>query len=353
MIVMIENQIVNYEKTGNIIKGFSIIMVVIGHTPSFLSQYFYTCHLALFFFVLGYHYNSEKYQFQPLKLFTSRLISIWPKYFFYQVCFILFHNLFLDFGFYSIDIERYSFGIIVQRIMSAFVFQDVEQMGGAMWFISMFLINIAIYDIIFVLSNKYTKNRSRTLIIIFLLIALIALVIEYKGVVLPYSYHLGLKYLPIAFLGYLGSDNKARFLNKFNFIGTGFALLMLIYLITVRGLGNVYIFGNLKLIFLYYPMTIFGLYIIIYASKVIARSKFISSLIIKIGNYSFDIMALHFLTFKIVDYIYIKVVNPLDANLSLFPTSFSNLIAFYSILGVLLPVMIAKIINKMYSNIVD
>jgi len=60
-----------------------------------------------------------------------------------------------------------------------------------------------------------------------------------------------------------------------------------------------------------------------------------------LGKYSFDIMALHFLAFKICDWIYARMILEPAENQGGFPHSYPELHVLYLILGIVLPVLFA------------
>lgn len=52
----------------DIVKGWGIIAIVLGHTGYFAGAFVYLFHLALFFFITGYFYNETKYGDTPVSL---------------------------------------------------------------------------------------------------------------------------------------------------------------------------------------------------------------------------------------------------------------------------------------------
>ena len=56
----------------DIVKGWGIIAIVLGHTGYFAGAFVYLFHLALFFFITGYFYNETKYGDTPFLYFGSR-----------------------------------------------------------------------------------------------------------------------------------------------------------------------------------------------------------------------------------------------------------------------------------------
>lgn len=69
----------------DIVKGWGIIAIVLGHTGYFAGAFVYLFHLALFFFITGYFYNETKYGDTPFLYFGSRLAGAWPRYMFYTL----------------------------------------------------------------------------------------------------------------------------------------------------------------------------------------------------------------------------------------------------------------------------
>ena len=55
----------------DIVKGWGIIAIVLGHTGYFAGAFVYLFHLALFFFITGYFYNETKYGDTPLSYLPS------------------------------------------------------------------------------------------------------------------------------------------------------------------------------------------------------------------------------------------------------------------------------------------
>ena len=85
----------------DIVKGWGIIAIVLGHTGYFAGAFVYLFHLALFFFITGYFYNETKYGDTPFLYFGSRLAGAWPRYMFYTLFFVLLHNFFVTHGLYA------------------------------------------------------------------------------------------------------------------------------------------------------------------------------------------------------------------------------------------------------------
>lgn len=329
---------------GDVLKGIGIIMIVMGHSWQPTVPYVYTSHLALFFFIMGLHFSEKKYFKNPTLLLSTRLASLWPQYVFYTSLFIVLHNLFIELGIYSTSIPKYKIGGIIQNILYSFVFYSSEQMGGSLWFVPMFLIGTAFMGLAFYLGNKYFSSNITSkyifILFIFIFLGILGLLAINKGMNLPFNYQTALLLLPVAYVGFIFSLYKKTVQRYITWYG---ALIMIVMLWFVVGIKGIRIDGPANQIInliLYYPVTFAGIYVSLWIGKKMDSIKIASVCLSTIGKYSFEIMALHFFTFKIVDLIYAKLNNRPFHELSGFPTSYSQLGPIYVIVGVILPILL-------------
>ena len=71
----------------DILKAIGILSVVAGHCvpcPAAV-RLVYSFHLAIFVFVAGAQYNSEKYALQPFLFVQNRGRALWKPYFFIRL----------------------------------------------------------------------------------------------------------------------------------------------------------------------------------------------------------------------------------------------------------------------------
>ena len=99
---------------------------------------------------------------------------------------------------------------------------------------------------------------------------------------------------------------------------------------------------------MFYPISIIGIYFCLSLGKMFNKINFVKTFMCYIGKNSFHIMALHFLSIKIVDIIYSKINNINDINkISRFPNSYSNkLWIIYVLMGTCLPILLVFFIDK-------
>ena len=128
----------------DIVKGWGIIAIVLGHTGYFAGAFVYLFHLALFFFITGYFYNETKYGDTPFLYFGSRLAGAWPRYMFYTLFFVLLHNFFVTHRLYAGQ-ELYNHTRMLTAWMSSLSFNSPEQVQGALWFLPVWLVSSGLW----------------------------------------------------------------------------------------------------------------------------------------------------------------------------------------------------------------
>ena len=141
----------------NIIKGIGILCIVIGHSWKLLSGFVYLFHLAIFFFVGGYLYNDEKYSEDPYLYFANKLKNNWKKYVLFEIILILLHNLFIKMGI-LLNSDYYDFDQTVISAISTLLFFGSETLGGALWFVPVYVIASAIFGSIISFAKSVSKN---------------------------------------------------------------------------------------------------------------------------------------------------------------------------------------------------
>lgn len=345
---------------GDIAKAIGVIFVVLGHCWLTAAPYVYTCHLAIFFLMLGYLYNDEKYAGSPFILLASRLKVMLPKYLFYLFIFILLHNDFIDVGIYSQTVPRYpAYSSILLAMVNAVFFNTFEFMAGAMWFIPMLLVGTAIWGCVFYISGKYSfnnpKRKNFILCFSFIILGVLGLFLNHSKSDLLFHAQTSIILMPVAYVGYLMKNHK-QILKWVTWYGAIFSIVFIAYILNSTGSMIDLASENIISIYLFYPVTFAGLYISIWLVKLITKCKRLSIILSYIGKSSFDIMALHFLCFKIVDFCYIHISNLPVTEMGKFPISNPALWPLYAFIGIILPVLMVwayQFMKKQFHNIID
>jgi fucose 4-O-acetylase-like acetyltransferase len=339
------NKSKNEFKFINYAKAIGIILVVIGHSNSPLSSYIYLFHMSLFFFISGFLYKDKYSENIKLQL-INKLKTLYLPFVKYQIIFLFLHNLFLNLNIYS-----YEFGAIkydsfdyIKRIINILLFGGSEQLLGGFWFITTLFEVTILYTIISYLSLKLSKSNShiiRHLLIVVLFVT--GNILIQNGIKLPRFLDTSLVILLIFHLGYVCRRWEGKI--SFNIYFFSFSIIAIIVL-NNYGSINVGLNQFTNPIF-FIVCSLLGIYIVIYASKFISK-KHNFRLLNYIGQITLTILALHFLSFKIVNLIIINVNGYQISKLSEFPVLNQGSIYWiiYSIIGVLVPTIYIYIYNK-------
>lgn len=337
----------------NIVKGIGILCIVTGHSCYFLVPFVYLFHLAIFFFVSGYLYNEEKYGDDPFQYFTSKLKSNWIKYISFSIFFTLIHNFLFRHGL-IIYTNKYFVADTVTSIINSLYFFGTETMGGALWFVPVFVFASVIFGAIIYFSRKISRLVKRknillknTLIIVAtIFVGAVGLYLNNKDIYTTLHSQTSFLVVPFFTAGYylrILSEDMSKVLKIYIFI----PIFIILYYMAYRYIFSVDLATNkIGSIYLFYVVSFLGIYFCLYISKVIYNIKYIKYFNI-FGKYSFEIMACHFLVFKIIDYIY-AYFNGINDSLiyGMFPYAFRNLWYIYILLGLTIPTSLFYLLDK-------
>lgn len=341
----------NRIKFISIAKAIAIISVVIGHSgaPEIIRNFVYIYHLPLFFFFSGYFQKSpnniNELGFQIKKL----LKGLYLKYLYWSIPILLFHNIFTYLYIYPIG-NYYSFGDYVGKGISMIILMGPnEDMLGAFWFLKALLIcSILAIIILYVLVNIKKSNINhphRTVAIVITTLCLTLVCSKYNlnipGFGKAQIYGLGFSFY---MTGYL--CGKIDFREAFNKLGTvqKFGLMFLLFTILCL-CSNIdhfeLVLCDWKLIFPYYIVACGGIVLMTFLSLMLEKSN--PKALCYIGNNTLTVLALHFLSFKVVSCLIIQRMRGDISQLSEFPVLIDHGYwewIFYTTLGVGLPIIL-------------
>lgn len=338
----------------NIIKGIGILCIVIGHSWKLLSGFVYLFHLAVFFFVGGYLYNDEKYSEDPYLYFANKLKNNWKKYVLFEIILILLHNLFIKMGI-LLNSDYYDFDQTVISAISTLLFFGSETLGGALWFVPVYVIASAIFGSIISFAKSVSKNyfddnevfKNILILLLGIVTGILGLYVNYKGMSLWFHSQTSILVVPFFIGGYFLKNITKNYDKIFNFIGLAisFGILLLItyrYKISIELSQN--IVGN---VYLYYFISFIGIYFCLCLGNLILKIRYLNKYFELLGKYSFEIMGSHFVIFKLFDYFTAKVVGIVDSNIyGVFPCAFPKCWYFYIILGINIPIAFFEISHR-------
>lgn len=349
--MLIKHNCVTRDLYFDILKGIGIISVVVGHAfytgnyysdfSNYLYNFVYVYHLAIFFLVAGYFFKPEISFYDFLK---KKIKSLYLSY------------LAFAGGFLVIDIMR---GCTPQMLLDCvwrcLLLRQCSYMG-AMWFVPWLLISELVFYMIWRVIKRFDFWVQ---ILVVLLIGFVGMGLTqmHNGWISKWYVDLAMVITPILYLGYFmkskGWISKSKYSSKSWMIMIVSAELIII-VNAITGLRVEFsqheYYGGIGL----YPMVVLGLIFCLCLGKVVRRNRCLSVIFSICGRYSFWIMALHFLIFKIIDRLYYYLYAARIEDISVvyyFPYSFPQCRPFYIILGCGIPVMMAVIFGKLKDQI--
>lgn len=334
-------------KIIDLMKSIGILLVVIGHCSKniFLNRFIYIFHLPLFFLISGYLYN-EKNSKEPWNFVGQKIKKFVTLYILYGSFLVVFRNIFIQMG--ILNVPKYKLGDIIIGILNSCLFQSIEPFSAAMWFIPILLVSLIVYNFItnLVINIKDSKEKEIKRTIIILLITILGIYLNNK------NYNIGLHYQTVFVIMpfiHLGQIIKLYFKDKLypnllvSFITIIITILCLLKLnggveLSINQIWNPFIFYVLGSLLIYVVYTI-----CFYLDKF---SK-IASIFEYIGKNTFQIMCLHIVSFKVLDYIVINCFTKNYVILSNFTISYEKLFIGYIIIGITLPLIFVYLLKKL------
>lgn len=294
----------------DIARGLAIVLVVMGHCNNFeiwsIEKFSALFFMQVFIFISGMFFKKEINSFKELIVFLkNKCLPIYKYYLKYEIIFYLLTNIFIKFGFYNTSILYggktinciTSIKEMLTEIIRIVFFMGREPFCGAFWFLIVLIFIIIVYAIINYISRKIFKEKYKTSInVMVLLCFFIGCIMRYTINIPRFSptftlilfYHLGKLY---------GNNiNHIKFNNN------------ILFAISIIGLNILYFFGSISInsnsftdpIYLLI-CSILGIYMVMFISKKIEyKTKYISEIISYIGKNTLPILALHFISFKLI-----------------------------------------------------
>jgi len=347
-------------RTFSIVKALGIILIVIGHSAihTQLRTFVYLINIAVFFFVAGYFFNDE-YLNNPILFFRKKINRYYIPWVIYGLIFVLLHNTFLNFQLIAYNyhlkavIEPYTIDDILQKSISVLTFINwKEPLLAPLWFLLGMFSGLTVFYSISWFAKKIGKNKFETLrasLIVFFMI------VGFLGD--TYKLPISIIYRPFVISGliYIGKLYSI-YANKIK-LSPIIAILCFIELLIATffdyqiNIGGM-IFGN-PVIFLIISCS--GSYMILTTAHFINEyNGLLSKSLNYIGEYSFSIMALHYISFKLVSLLQIWIYNYPPKYLAYYPVIPKNTLywwVIYTIVGVAVPLLLASLSSKIKHDI--
>ena len=324
----------------DVVKGIGIICILLGHSCRYVSviAFVYLFHLPLFFFVTGYLFDAEKWKGRLNEFIGSRITPTWVRFMIYGAFFVLTHNFFVSRGALAGDL--YNHTAMLASWLNYAVFATSDSLGGALWFIPVWLFAICIFA-----ALKEILKKEWLLAASCALCAAVGLFLYSREVGI--AYHLQTSFLAIGFM-YLGHALRVFVKDLRKFLNPAAGILCLAALIILRKTTNItmdlsgfHIPG--AWIYIISPV---GIYMVLCLAKYLSRLPGASAFSF-LGAHSFDIMALHFSVIKLADIVYASLFGADRSLLINFPVSYADkLWIVYLLAGLLIPAAIGVLIDR-------
>lgn len=337
----------------SLLKGIGIIAVVVGHTSNIhIVPIIYYWHLPLFFFLIGFTYNHKKYEKNVSGLMGARLHGFFPMYFVYMILLGLFHNVFFYMGILPEGNVAYNLQIFIDAFWNYFRL-GVEPLAGPLWFMFPWFFATLMYGVIVYGTSWMRMNYKKCQIFIVgatIILAAFGFFCVSRGY-LRYDFaDVALVIMPIVAVGGLYRVWHEQIQRFIVLPGCILAFAIMVFVHLKYGLWTILDQRRYNNAAVFYLLAFCGIYCCLYLVKILKKkpeAKFVTALA-AIGGYSMDIMTLHFVFFKLADYIRFKCFS-VDEQFALntFPHSFtserSNIV--YSIVGIVGPILVRIILD--------
>lgn len=328
----------------DILKGIGIVSIVFGHSQNLgiaiRTVYYY--HLAIFFFISGYFYNEERYGDAPFDFFARRLKNMWVPYFCYGGLFVLLHNLLSKYLLFLSD-ANYGKKEMILAMANTLFLRCPEGPSGAMWFVPLILGAGTGFSVILWFCRNYLPDSFRPWAAAALCVGagLFGAVLIRREIFLNYHLQTALLVIPVYYGGYAVRTWKISVEKYVTWYGAALCAGIFYYFLMFTEesveLSANQIPGGIN----FYIISAAGIYLCCYAARCLQKAPIAGKTAALLGKYSFDIMALHFLAFKVCDRIYAQMILEPAENQGGFPHSYPELHVLYLVMGIALPVLFA------------
>lgn len=302
----------------------------------------------IFVFIAGYLFPIKKLENKEnMYIYIGKNIyKMLILFFLYNLFFTIVHNILIKLN--IINVLVYTKAEIVKNSINGFAFVTAESMLGAFWFVPMLLISKILFTIS-IYQIKQFNNKSKYLyILVPIIFGIIGTILCRKNIRTVYCIQTSILLVPFMYIGVLIKkywDKIEKYIFSFGWIISAIIFIAIIEM----NIGYIELSVN-QIInpIAFYPVSIVGIYFCLSLAKMINKIQYINTFMEYVGKNSFHIMALHFISIKIVDIVYSKIKNINDINMiSRFPNSYSNsLWIIYIIIGTCLPVLLVFFIKR-------
>lgn len=351
---MKDKALINRNTAIDLIKGMGIFCMVAGHGGAPFRDFIYLFHMAIFFIASGYCYRSTNSDslYSVFVFIRRKFKTLWFPYVLWTSIYFLCHNLFIKIHVYTDDllileyggdiVEYMPFSDIIKNILKAFFFASYAQMGGAFWFL-VTLMELSIgYCIIDFLVKRFLDKKYY--VYIQLCISIIFLYTGFWCSLKGYSFwglSKVLSYYSLFFCGYVWKEKKIfdKFQKKVCHIAV--LALSLLVLLILNNFGRIALDLNSYVNPVFFLVASFSGWLFLYElAFLIQKVRWLENIISCIGRNTMSVIVLHFLCFKIVNFIGAICEGKPLCLVAVFPILYQGSLWWiaYSLVGVGIPI---------------
>lgn len=345
-----------------ILKAMAIIAVVAGHTMyAPVEDFVYLFHIPLFYFCTGYFFK-DRYIYNKLDFIKGRFKRLYIPAFCYGLLFLLLYNIFFSLNLYS---DQYGYLNYVSHVYTQqdyikalrnLLLCDCWGCGNllaAMWFVRSILIcSIAFCFFVYFAKLISVKYENYVLGLIVFGVAITLNWVPFDYYTLPLKENIAREMacgVPMMFFGRIFHFVKLPDSLKFVIPSTVASFVILIILIILDYDNSVGDGWYRTSLIVHYLVSLVGIFFI-YNCAIYIRMTPLAPPLKIVGKYTFEIMALHFLAFKLVSLLQVWIYGYDIVFLSKFPViEFNTWIWWipYTIVGVGVPILYMCAVEKM------
>lgn len=343
----------------DIVKGLTIILMIIGHSGFPYTEFIYLFHMAIFFMVSGCLFSFRKITtiHEFFCFVWKKIKGIWWPYFLWNVIYTVLNNIYVYLGVYSreafvaLDVEVSAHSVMGMRDIAKNIIKGIfmcgrTEMGGAFWFLRTLFGVVVLFGFIDYVLNKII-SREKIADVVHLFIALICLVLGYladvfqvQSLVIPIIFSSYILY----YMGYIINKYELmNYLNKWGCVLVGILILVICNKKVAISLGS-NSYGNPAYLIV---CSIAGWMLIYGLASVLEKFK-CRRLWIVLGMNTLPIVIHHFWCFKLVHFVQIALYGYPKKYLAAFPylNASGAWWVVYTIVGVAVPVIISLVYKK-------
>lgn len=361
---------VNKERdlTIDIVKAIGIFCMVAGHSAWPFTHFVYLFHMALFFIASGYCYK-EDYSYDKIgvrRFIKRKIITLWFPYVLWTTIYSVLHNFFIHINIYTdnpllLEYVRgkytkitmpWTIWDVAKNILKAMLLHGGTQLGGAFWFLATLMeVSICYCVIDFLLRNIFKNDYKKTfafqwiISIMFLVIGYISYKIKYTcaGLDKMFSYY-------ILFHGGFTMKNLTKYRKELSYTTHIVILIMnFVVLLFCNKIGTIELGGNSYMNPVYFLIVSFcGWQFVYEIAFMMEKNNYSKKLLACIGQNTLPVVILHFLCFKLVNYIGVLFNHQPLFLIAAFPILYKGGVWWiaYTLVGLIIPICLNLLYKK-------